>query len=90
MKKYSTDLFNYLSENPSLPLPERLQMARMVTVAIKECHPIGYRPDQACQRVRHWDIKPSNIFIEMKNGTWDGKTLVLGDFGIADQIFGPI
>jgi len=52
-----------------LSLDDRLEMTKKVAqgINVETCH--------------HFDIKPTNIFINEENGKWNGE-LVLADFGI--------
>ena len=40
--------------------------------------------------IRHLDIKPSNILLNLSNGQWNGKDLVISDFGLSSNNYGML
>jgi hypothetical protein len=61
-------LATVLAENPTLPLPQALEIVEQVALALEEAHR---------HRIIHRDIKPGNVFLDQR-----GRVKV-GDFGIA-------
>ena len=73
MEKFDCTLWEYLKLN-SIPIEERLDILKIVLEAV-----LFIQNNNFC----HLDLKPSNIFLNLTNGSWDGKTLKIADFGLA-------
>ena len=70
--KYKMTLWQCLMTNDfaTLTLDERLEMIKKVAQGVN-----------VNGGAHHFDLKPTNIFINIENGKWNGE-LVVADFGI--------
>ena len=81
MDEYDTTLWRLL-KNTTLPnaadIPINVRMALLSTVLDAL---IFIQANNYC----HLDIKPSNVLLNLTNGEWNGRDLVLSDFGLASS-----
>ena len=75
--KYSTTLWHYLQNNDDLSINSLIDRLEMLKKIIQ---------GKTTESYNHFDIKPTNIFINETEGKWNGD-LVLADFGIGEVGF---
>ena len=83
MERFSCSLWQYLKNQAnSIQIDERIKILKMIFEAA-----FFIQKKNFC----HLDLKPSNIFLRLANGRWDGKTLKIADFGLCrkkSKLFG--
>ena len=74
MDRFDSSLWEYLKTKfDKITMAERIKILKIIFEVVNHIQNEGF-----C----HLDLKPSNIFINLLNGMWDGKTLKLADFGL--------
>lgn len=91
MDYYDTDLWKFLRQNDEhgSPFTERCKLAKSFMLAVNEVFKASETKTESTKTfLRHRDIKPTNILINLDvNGFWNGE-LVLTDYGIsADDVY---
>ena len=75
MERFDCTLWEYLKDLANcIPITERIKILMIIFEAA-----FSIQNEGLC----HLDLKPSNIFIKLTNGIWDGITLKIADFGLA-------
>ena len=78
MNRYDSNLWKLLKESSSaITLSTRILILHTILEALIFIQEKGF-----C----HLDVKPSNIFLNLnQSGNWNGKDLVIGDFGLSSK-----